>query len=204
MPRAQAGDVSAMLGLGYHYLFMSRPEKTLSKLWFTKAFSTGSVEVYESFAELYICGHLFERDILIALAMLEAGANRGNTRAARTLGNLFETGDHGAPQDPVRALKWYKVSDSFDYARALYLGLGTKPDARAAFNWLRATEKELDALRVPSGSVKFQLALLYLSGEGTPRNEAVGLRLLREIRDRQLPVSAVTASKVNAILSRAP
>jgi TPR repeat protein len=86
----------------------------------------------------------------------------------------------------------------------LYLGIGGEKSPAAAFNWLKAKDEEAASSGVILGSVKYNLAMLYMRGEGTAKNEDEARRLLRQVLSASGTVSDSMRRNATTLLQSRP
>lgn len=202
LPEAHKGSVNSMLLLAASYRTEAPLDERSARFWYSQALATGDSLAYEAAAQLHFCGWLYLRDYGEAVRLLEEGARtKDGVRAARELGNLYELGV-GVPVDASRAFMWYSRSDSIDYARALYHGIGTEKSPAAAFAWLKRKNDEAEAKGYAwaVAHVRYNLALMYWRGLGVPRSEARARMLLKQALESNFGLSAATRKKAEALL----
>lgn len=202
LQEASVGNPTSMILMGYYY--EAHGDKLSARHWFEMAASTGFPRAFSNLAALHFCGRIYPQDYARAVSYFEQAFALGNRTAARELGNIYELGA-GVSRDASKALSWYEKSDSIDYPRALFQGVGTLPDPRQAFVVLQAMVAN-DAKRNIGSEAEFQLALMYLTGAGTAQSEANAKVLLRKIVAASCCLSERTRSRAIALLQlgRAP
>lgn len=199
---AHQGNVNSMLLLAESLYAERPPDETGAKRWYEEALATKHNIAIHSVAVLHLCGHIYPLNTEAGVELLIRAANNGRSFASRELGNIYELGGFGIPIDHSKAIYWYKKSDSIDYPRALYQGIGGTKSAEEAVRWLKRANVDADKKMIASGSLKYNLALFHLKGEGTPRNEVEAMKLLRQIRDGGAGMSELSRKKAALLLQR--
>lgn len=100
-------------------------------------------------------------------------AEAGDPQAQHDLG-LRYAGGRGVPEDPERAVRWYRAAAEQGYgpaqgslALAYYWGTGVARDHAKAADWYRrAAEHDI-------AGAGYMLGLIYWSGEGVPKDVAL-------------------------------
>ena len=104
---------------------------------------------------------------------MTAKAMSGDSQIAFELGQMYENGQSGVPQDNKKAVSWYQKAAEYGNANAqcslafLYAGgIGVKRDDKAAVHWfLKAAEQGV-------AIAQYNLGFLYQSGRGVPLDNA--------------------------------
>jgi TPR repeat protein len=196
LPEASAGNPNSMVLMGYYY--EAHGDKVSARHWFEAAASTRYPRAFSNLAALHFCGRIYPQDYTRAVSYFEQAFALGDKSAGRELGNLYELGA-GVSRDGSKALYWYEKSDSIDYPRALFQGVGTRPDPQRAFQVLKAMVAS-DAKRNIATEAQFQLALMYLTGMGTSQSEPDAKALLRKLTAAPCCVDERTRSRAKALM----
>ncbi|MBE7212213.1 MAG: sel1 repeat family protein [Gluconacetobacter diazotrophicus] len=107
-------------------------------------------------------------------------ADRGDGRAARFIGVMFDAGQ-GVQRDPAAAMRWYRRAAELGDAPAMLnvavmldAGVAGPRDPAAAAQWYRqAADQHM-------GRAAYDLALMYRSGDGVPRDPRRARALMRQ------------------------
>jgi TPR repeat protein len=205
LQEASAGKVNSMLLLAASYFDSEPRDEQSARFWYAQALKTGNSFAQWTVGNLQFCGQLYPQDYEQAVRHIRAAAEAGERSAARQLGTLYELGI-GVEKDPVQALTWYRKADSLHYARALYKGVGVPADPGAAFAWLKRTNDEAESEGHGSliGTVKYNLALLYLRGEGVARDEKRAFTLLQQVVKGSAIIAGASHKKAQILLQIGP
>ena len=121
------------------------------------------------------------------VALLENSAKHNEIRAMAELGNLYWFGN-GIESNPRKAIDWLTKAGGKNDVNAqrmlgyIYMYAGRKKgipsDYKKAFYWFEKTAQQGDA---PG---KAGLGGLYFYGNGIPKNEKEGIRLLTEVAEQ--------------------
>lgn len=117
-----------------------------------------------------------------------ADANAGDTQALYFLGKCYSKGEHGAPQDFVRAAEFLRkaAEKGSAYAQndlaALYArGRGVKQDYEEAAKWYRKAAEQGDPL------AQYSMGRICEQGRGVPRDLEVSLKWYRKAAAHDQP-----------------
>ena len=151
--RADMGDGRAQVLLGLAYEMgegglKPRPAEALS--WFLKAAAQGVTWAAVWAADFYYSGGPgVDRDLPRALTLYRSAAERGDTRAAFFVGQIYFYGD-GVPVDQPEAAAWYRLARPSDEVPAeAMIELTSTPCATA---FCVAFRQVVGAIMIGSGS----------------------------------------------------
>jgi TPR repeat protein len=167
IPTASPG---AKLPLPSHNLQISPNPQNAEQLWqacrqkYLNLDHAGAAEMCLRAAQagssiaMYQLGYDYEngdgvpKDINRAVAWWQKGAEYGNSRAEKALGNAYELGTGGLPQDWVTAVSWWQKSAAqglagaeFQLARAYRFGIGVPCNLQTAVEWYEKSAQHLGA-----------------------------------------------------------
>lgn len=157
------------------------------------------------------------------LAALHQAAQKGNLGALLRIAELFDKGK-GVPQDRLKACQIYGVSADI-YAKISRFDEGAEMVAMAfrkaaecyaggleARGWKKNLRTAAEfyyhaAVRLQDPESAFELARLYLSGEGIPQNTTLAIQMLEiAVRKRYAPAQALLGSMMweGRVMKRRP
>ena len=116
---AEAGEASAMLGIGTLYdTGHGVPQNFSAALdWYRRAADAGSASGAFNVGVMYDNGRGTPVDRAEAVRWFRIAADRGFGRAAYNLGLIYREGD-GVPQDPDAAVRYFRLADKYGIAAA--------------------------------------------------------------------------------------
>lgn len=191
---AESGQVDGLLTLGLSHSYGTGTPRDIlvGEGWLAKAVARGDDEAQIELGELYASDALASSPRLpykpqAGLELMKKSAAAGNTQAMRLLADLLRLGRHGAwtsadgtsrfmidPDDP-------KTSDSLKPQIP-----GVARNLEQAVSWYRK------AIAGGDGAALQNLATLYVSGTGVPKDYGEAMRLMRAGADRGIDVSMLT------------
>lgn len=171
--QAKAGDVNAMLTLGYSYLYGDNGVKVdydKAFEYYAQAAMKNDNVGLNNLGSLYYSGIGIKRSIPKAAVLFEKAANLGNTEAAVNLAFILITGN-GVKEDSAQAMDLFEKAAkegnptaSFMTGYAYYSGKLRPKDYAKAFPLIRvAAQNNYD-------EAQYVLAQMYLNGWGVPQN----------------------------------
>lgn len=111
MPRAEAGDAQAQLGLGVLYDVGQGVKRDVAAAyrWYRRAADAGLAEAQFNVAVMHDTGESVPRDAGMAALWYARAAAHGNRRAQYNLGQLYAAGQ-GVPRNLDQAEIWYGMA----------------------------------------------------------------------------------------------
>jgi FkbH-like protein len=176
---ARLGHAPAMLRLAQ--ICVSRRSTTAEMaeavLWYKAAAAAGSAEAQFILGRLHAEGEGVPQQWSEAVRWFESAAEQGHAAARLSLALLYSQGA-GVPRDPAKALEWY--------ARAAAQGAEVRLAQLYVVGDDAASDQQGAARRRGRGESEAEtaLALLYLRGDGVPRDIARAEALLRRAAER--------------------
>ncbi len=170
--RAERGNVSAQIDLGYRYSHgQGVPQDYTEAIkWFRKAAEQGDPVGEYDLALCYSNGWGVEKDEAEAFRLYTSAARKGYASAQCNLACCYGNG-WGVEQDDAEAAKWYRkaaLGGNTTACRALGRryeeGIGVPKNARRAVKWYRT------AARQGNAAAQYQLGLCYENGIGVRKN----------------------------------
>ena len=134
---ADAGDVSAMLGLGVLYDTGHGEQQDFAKAlaWYRRAAEAGNARAMFNVGAMYDNGRGTAVNRSEAVRWYAMSAARGEGRAAYAVATIYRDGD-GVPRNTTAAIKFFKIAAAAGISAArsnlASLGRGTSPDAAAS------------------------------------------------------------------------
>lgn len=172
---AAEGCTEAMVNLGAICAKGDQGEKERAMALFKQAADAEDPVGMRNVGYLYALGIGVPKDKKLAAEWYEMAALKGNARAQCNLGVLYEYG-HGVPQSYERAAYWFRRSAENGYSRGqtnlgvlLVQGKGVEKNPMAAAYWFSMSQ---------SPRALYNLACLYLQGEGVPYGPDEAWRLI--------------------------
>lgn len=133
---ADAGDVSAMLGLGVLYDTGHGERQDFAKAlsWYRRAAEAGNARAMFNVGAMYDNGRGTAVNRSEAVRWYAMSAARGDGRAAYAVATIYRDGD-GVPRNTTAAIKFFKIAAAAGIGAArsnlASLGQGASPDAAA-------------------------------------------------------------------------
>lgn len=135
-----------------HLRQRSPPDYAQAVLWFIRAANQGSPEGMRHLALCYKNGHGVDADMKTAVAWFQRAADADCAEAHNDLGMLYLDGVGVTASSETacacfgRAAEGGSPDGIYNYAQALYLGVGCEPDLHAAERWARRGAEADNAL----------------------------------------------------------
>lgn len=175
---AEQGDPEAAYQLGKFYLESAPPDVDKAFHWMQRAVELGSPNGLNGLGACYLYGCGVEQNPEKAVELFQQGAEKDVPHAFYNLGQCryYGWGIKRNVKEGLRLLRRAadkEVVFAVNFLASVYLNSDSKRNRKIAFQYLRTTaEKNLDP------DVLHHLALCYLNGWGTKRNDAEAVRLL--------------------------
>ena len=173
------GDAEAQWKLGSMYTWYEEgaPKNHIQAVhWYSLAAEQGNAAAQRYMDEV----HAVER-------YMEA-AEGGDAKAQYELGNRYEIGGEGTPQDPARAAQWYTdAADQGHTDAQLQLGdmyctsWGVAEDRMLAAQWYERAAEQGNAV------AQYKLGNMYRRGEGVPEDLAQAVHLFTRSAEQGNP-----------------
>ncbi len=179
--------VSAQMMLGE---ILRRTDPSDALKWFIAAGNAGQTEGMGNAGQMLASGSVETPDLPGAVAWFQRAADRGDPTGKLFLGECLLLGK-GVPKDPIRAIELLTAASEFGEPRAMDLlagiyrkgvpGLVLPNSAESLRLYSRAAELgNLDSLG--------NLGVLYINGEGVPKDQVKAANLFREGADKGSPL----------------
>ena len=149
--RAEAGDVSAELLVGFRYMNGGTKDPQAAMRWITLAAAHGQPVAQYVLGTMYSHGSGVTADAARALQWYEAAALQGNRKAMHALAVAYDEGD-GVAKSPSEAVRWFSraaslgyVDSQFNLAVLYERGMGVPQSLLDAFKWYAVAARAGDA-----------------------------------------------------------
>jgi TPR repeat protein len=163
--RAESGDRGAQLDLGGRLLDSRDPADAVeARRWFQRGADAGDPESKNGLATMLLFGLGGPPDLERGRRLMEEAAREGSVGANLSIALRYSRGADGYPRDPARA-----------FAHTSAAAAAERSNGRGSF-------------------AQWQLAMMHVEGNGTPRNPQEAFRLLAPLSE---------AGSVRAMISRA-
>lgn len=179
---AAAGDVNAMLLLGYSYLYGDNGvsiDYDKAFRYYGMAAMTGDNVALNNLGSLYYSGIGIDRDTAKAAILFEKAANLGNAEAAVNLAFIYLTGN-GIRQDTAIAIDLFKKGAGKENPTARFmLGYAYYNGVIVPKDYKKAAEMMKFAAQANFDAAQLVLAKMYINGYGVPQNYGNAVRNLK-------------------------
>lgn len=159
------------------------PDPAAALEWKRRAAATGLPEGVAFLADALLRGLGTAVDTAGAVRLYKAAAEAGVSRAAVSLGGLYESGIGGEAPDAREAVRWFRAAadagndaGQYNLGRCLGNGIGCTRDPSEAARWFElaaqvrpSPQAYLGRIRPPSPAsiaAQYSLAMCFASGDG--------------------------------------
>ena len=187
---AEAGYDPSYDNAGFAYALGRGVDKNPEKAaeWYRKSALAGHADGQQHYAAALLAGDGAEKDTQAGIDWYEKSARQGAPDVMSSLAHDYLIG-YQMPQNYKRARYWYEKMTKSGWADRAYFnlgkmaldGLGEAKDVKKARELF---EKSLLANTDYSKPI-YQLALLYLTGHGVPKDRAKAIKLLKRAVDHE-------------------
>ena len=130
LEKAEGGDTSALLSLGYFYLNgrpgLQRDPKRAVDFFQRAHYLRGEPDCTHSLAKCYLIGDGVERNEAYGIHLMTRAADQGSELARFSLARFFAEGSHGMPKSAHEATHWYSIPFVLLFKNKFYIKIYIK------------------------------------------------------------------------------